>query len=299
MHRAILARATGTLRPIDPRTTPAPDPTSLPPPRGPAAGWYHDPYGYPLLRYFDGRRWTHHTAPVLAPRAAAHPALPIIVAIGAVVVLVASLIASRLLLDALVRFDWPIAAYAALTILVGYGPSLWWCWYAAGRWGSGSRRDDLGLRLRWSDLGWGPVVWLTAVGCEIAVVVVVEMLDIPLVSNTEGIRDLELDRTYVLALLVTAVVAAPVVEEMVFRALVLRGLLSRVGAVAAVALQAGLFGVAHIDPARGSGNIGLVLVLAGVGVALGGAAYLLRRIGPAIIAHAILNGVVMAVVLLS
>ena len=68
--------------------------------------------------------------------------------------------------------------------------------------------------------------------------------------------------------------------------------------VPAVAVQALLFGVAHIDPVRGSGNIGLALVLGAVGVALGGATYLLRRLGPAIIGHALFNGVVLAIVLL-
>jgi len=38
-----------------------------------------------------------------------------------------------------------------------------------------------------------------------------------------------------------------------------------------------------------AGNVGLVLVLSGVGIVFGGAAYLLRRIAPTIIAHAILN----------
>ena len=272
---------------------------ALPPPTGPPAGWYRDPSGYPLLRYFDGRSWTGHTAPMLAPRAPAHPALPLVAAAGAVAVLVISLLASRLLLDALLRFEWPVAAYAAIVVVVGYGPSVWWCWFATGRWGTGSRRDDLGLRWRWSDIGWGPVVWLAAIGCELVVVVVVELLDIPLASNTEGIGDVDLDRTYVLALLITAVIAAPIVEEMVFRGLVLRGLLSRLPAVPAVAVQGVLFGLPHVDPAYGAGNIGLVLVLAAVGVAFGGAAYLLRRIGPTIIAHAIFNGVVMAVVLLT
>ena len=68
--------------------------------------------------------------------------------------------------------------------------------------------------------------------------------------------------------------------------------------VPAVALQAVLFGVAHVDPVRGSGNVGLALVLAAVGVGFGGATYLLRRLGPAIIAHAMFNGVVLAIVLL-
>ena len=58
-----------------------------------------------------------------------------------------------------------------------------------------------------------------------------------------------------------------------------------------------LFGVAHVDPVRGTGNIGLVLVLSGVGAAFGGGAYLLRRIGPTIVAHAIFNGAVLVLVL--
>jgi hypothetical protein len=223
--------------------------------------------------------------------------LPLQVAVGAVAVLIISLLVSRYLLEALIGFEWPIAVYALISIVVGYGPSVVWCLYASRRWGTGRAATDLGLRFRWSDAGWGPIAWLTALGCEVVVLIVVELTGIPLVGNTEGIGELDLDRTYVISLLVTAVVAAPVVEEMVFRGLMLRGLRSRMGAVLAVAVQAVLFGLAHVDPLRGTGNIGLVLVLAAVGVAFGGTAYLLRRIGPTIIAHAIFNGVVMAVVL--
>ena len=67
--------------------------------------------------------------------------------------------------------------------------------------------------------------------------------------------------------------------------------------VAAVVLQGLLFGAAHVGTADGVGNIGLAVVLAGVGVVFGGAAYLLRRIGPTILAHAIFNGVVLIIVL--
>ena len=204
--------------------------------------------------------------------------------------LLVSLLAARLLLDALVGQGWPIAVYAAISVLIGYGPSLWWCRFASRRWGTGSAATDLGLRWSVTDLGWGPVVWLACIGCQLAAVLVVELFDIPLVSNVEDISELDLDRTYVISLLVTAVVAAPFVEEMVFRGLMLRGLLSRLPVVAAVGVQAAVFGLAHVDPVRGTGNIGLALVLAAVGVALGGSAYLFRRIGPAIIAHAILNG---------
>ena len=33
------------------------------PPELPPAGWYADPYGAPLWRYWDGTQWTDHTAP--------------------------------------------------------------------------------------------------------------------------------------------------------------------------------------------------------------------------------------------
>ena len=99
------------------------------------------------------------------------------------------------------------------------------------------------------------------------------------------------------SLLVLAVIAAPIAEEIVFRGVVMRGLLSRMGVVAAVALQGVLFGLAHFDPVRGTGNIGLVLVLSSVGCVLGGAAYLIRRLAPTMIAHAILNAVAMAITL--
>ena len=34
----------------------------------PAAGWYSDPGGAPVQRYFDGWRWTEHTLTPPAPR---------------------------------------------------------------------------------------------------------------------------------------------------------------------------------------------------------------------------------------
>ena len=72
-----------------------------------------------------------------------------------------------------------------------------------------------------------------------------------------------------------------------FRGVVIRGLTSRLPIVAVVVVQGLLFGGAHVDPVRGVGNIGLVLVLSGVGIAFGVAVALLGRIGPSIVAHAI------------
>ena len=47
----------------------------------------------------------------------------------------------------------------------------------------------------------------------------------------------------------------------------------------------------------GSATSGSCSILSGVGISLGTAAYLLRRIGPTMVAHAIFNGVVMILLL--
>jgi hypothetical protein len=233
----------------------------------------------------------------LAPPAEPHPSLPLAAAIGALAILLASLMGGRLLIEVLSRFDWPLLVYVALLTTVGYGPSVAWCWHVSRRWGSRRLGADVGLRFRWSDAGWGPVIWISALVVQIAVAALILAFDVPLTSNTERVSDIDADRAYVIALAITAVVAAPIVEEMVFRGVVMRGLRARVGGFATVALQAVFFGAAHFDPVRGAGNIGLVMVLSAVGGAFGLGAYLLRRIGPTILAHAIFNGVVLIIVL--
>lgn len=270
----------------------------LPPPTTAPAGWYPDPLtgGH---RYFDGVRWQGGTAagPTYHVEAREdHPTLPLTVALGALLVLVVSLVAGKALVDALVDRGWPLVVYITISAVVSYGPSLAWLAYVRRRWGAG-RLDTVGWRFRWADLGWGPVTWLAAIGVQLLLAVVVLVFDIPLSSNVESVSDADADRAYLVATAIAAVIAAPIVEELVFRGLVLRGLLSRIGPVTAIALQGVLFGVAHVDPVRGVGNVGLAVVLSGVGIVLGTAAYLTRRLGPVVIAHAIFNGVVLAILL--
>jgi membrane protease YdiL (CAAX protease family) len=268
--------------------------STLPPPTTAPAGWYPDPVDVGRMRYFDGRVWAP-IGPVFEEREE-HPHLPFVAAVGALGILVASLLIGRALVDLLVEFDWPVVVYIVLLVLVAYGPSVVWSLYVRKRW-AGGKSSNLGWRFRWSDLGWGPLTYLAAFGCEMALIALVHLLDIPLSSNVEDVRDLGADRAYMVATVVAAVVAAPLVEELVFRGVVLRGFLSRFGPVMAIALQGVLFGIAHVDPVRGVGNVGLAIILSGVGVAMGAAAFLTRRIGTTIIAHAIFNGVVMIIVL--
>ena len=92
-------------------------------------------------------------------------------------------------------------------------------------------------------------------------------------------------------------ICAPIVEEALFRGAVMRGLLSRMAAVLAIGIQAVLFGLAHFDPDFGRESIGLIIALSVAGVGLGLGSYLLRRLGPVIIAHAVMNAVAITVYL--
>ncbi len=260
-------------------------------------GWYPDPWQPADMRYWDGAQWTSaaaHAAP--APRGPL-PTLPIQVAWGALASMAVPLVASRFVLRALAELRWPIAVYVIVLAVVAYGPPLVFWRYASNRWGSGSARDDIGLTIRPVDAGWGPVTWLACLGAQIVVGILVISLKVPFQNNTDQVRAARDEPGYVIPILIVAVVAAPIVEEIVFRGLILRGLLSRVAPLMAITTQALLFGAAHVDPARGVRNLGLVLVLSAVGGVLGGAAYLFRRLAPSMLAHAILNGVAMAIVL--
>lgn len=239
--------------------------------------------------------------PLFAGPREPHPTLPLAAGVGAIIVLIGSLLASKFVLDQIVDLGWPVVAYVALLGAIGYGPSVVWWWFSMGRWGSGggarARLRSAGVEPRWSDLGWGPVIWIATILVQVAITAIVLVLDVPITSNADDLTEIQTDRTYAIAIVVTAVVAAPLVEELVFRGVVLRSLLSKMPMVAAVVLQGVLFGVAHVDPVRGVGNVGLALVLSSVGISFGAAAYWLRRIGPTMVAHAIFNGVVMILLL--
>ncbi len=274
----------------------------LPPPTSPAAGWYVDPWTGGQ-RYWDGRAWVGgavpRTAPaVLSPAAPreAHPSLPMSAAIGALVILTVSLVVGKLVTDQVVDRGWPLLADILIATIVSYGPSVAWGFYVRRRWGAGSFAA-LGWRFRWSDLGWGPVIWLSAVVVQACLAVLILLTGIPFESNIESGGPDASDRAYVIALLAAAVIAAPIIEELVFRGLVMRGFLSSMHAAIAIPLQGVLFGVAHFDPIRGVGNIGLLIVLSGVGIVLGAAAFWLRRLGPVVLAHAIVNGVALTIAL--
>lgn len=264
-------------------------------------GWYPDPvHGQPALRYWDGWRWTDHVSAPSRPIRPPKPpfrTLPVRIAIGALLSVAVPLVASRFVLRALSEFEWPIAVYVVLLAIIAYGPPLLYWRYAIGRWGTGAYRADVGFSARRTDFGWGPVTWLCCLGTQIAFGAIVFFTGIPFAGNVQDVTSADGSNGYVIPMVVVAVVAAPFVEEILFRGLVLRGFLSVMHPIAAIALQAVLFGAAHFDPGRGVGNVGLILILSGVGAALGTAAYLFRRLTPSIVAHALINSIAMAIAL--
>ena len=271
---------------------------SLPPP---PPSWLPDPQVPGALRGWDGQAWSPHTA--VAAGTVARPApqpftpLPVPAALGALLALAVPLVASRWLLRGILHWNLPIALYIVILAVVVYAPSLWWWRLASRRYGTGRPAADVGLRFRPVDAGWGPVTWLACLAGQAVVAAIVLALKIPLVGNTESIRESRTVMAYVIPMVVMAVAIAPFVEEIVFRGLVLRGFAGVMPWGLAVTVQGVLFGLAHVDPQRGVGNIGLVMVLSAVGVMLGGSTYLLRRLDARVGAHAIINAIAMTVAL--
>ena len=193
------------------------------------AGWFPDPWNNTAVRFWDGRGWTRYVAVPAPTKRPPHPTLPSRAAWGAVVTLLLSLTASRYLLKAIAGFEWPIAVYVSIIAFVGYMPSLLWCWYRAA---DGAPAGSVAMSVSepagsmpagalspgehaWSQRSPWPSSW----SCS----------KIPLTSNVRNVSDIHVDRGYVVSLLVLAVVAAPIAEEIVFRGVVIRGLLRGVG----------------------------------------------------------------------
>jgi membrane protease YdiL (CAAX protease family) len=221
------------------------------------------------------------------------------VAALALAVTVVGLLLSRVVASLLIDTGVDPVAVIAAVGLFGYGLPL--VAFVSVRSSLGAPgRDALGLRARWADLGWGPVTWLCCLVVQAVVGMLVLRSGVPFEGNAPDLgADGGLPASYVVALLLLTVVAAPVVEEIVFRGMVLRALMSTMPVGAAVAVQGVLFGLAHVDPSRGIGNIGLVILLSSVGCVLGGAAVLTRRLAAPMIAHAIVNALAMAIALLA
>jgi membrane protease YdiL (CAAX protease family) len=275
---------------------------NLAPRSAPPAGWYFDPWRRATYRWWDGQAWSWQVHPLAAPPPRPlpppeppAPTLPIAAGLWGLLAITAVLIALHIL-AALAAGHLPVVPGVILVSFALYGPMAGFCFYASRRWGTGRVRADLGVRAKPVDAAIGLAVAFIALQAERIALLLVEILHLPVRSNTEGVSISD-DRGLYLTLAAVAIVAAPLVEELFFRGLLLSALRSRLGPVAAVAVQAAVFGAYHASPNYGTGNVGLVVILAAVGVVFGATAQLTRRLGPSMVAHALLNATVFLVLL--
>lgn len=266
-----------------------------------APGWYPDPWWPDSLRWWDGARWTPQAvaAPLPPPpplttlrRPAFWVALVAIIGIvgggriasGAVARAIDTLGAYEVL-----NWAFYVAIYGGLAVLV-----VWSC----RRFGTGSLRNDLGFRFQWSDLGWGVVLFF---GARLAqVIVTLPLIAIPSLRassehHTDVMRHQPIEM--LITLLIVGVLVAPVVEELVFRGVLFRSLLDKLGGAGAAVVQGVLFGVYHFAPDMGLYNIVLITANGTFGVILGFVARARRSLGTGIVAHAITNASALAIVL--
>ena len=173
------------------------------------------------------------------------------------------------------------------------------CLYASHRKGSGRLAVDFGLAFRPVDAALGLAGGVVA---QFVLLPVVALLLRPLVGDPDvsgPARELA-DKAQglgIVGLVVAVVIITPIVEELFFRGLLLRGFQRRFGDAWGVAVSSVLFGVSHLlaVPAR-------ALVLVWVSLTLFGALLAVLtirtgRLGPAAVAHAIFNGWTLLVVL--
>lgn len=170
--------------------------------------------------------------------------------------------------------------------------------------GTGSIRLDYGLELRaWPDIPLGIVV---GVASQYLLVPVVEAPLAPFVHHlyhrlSHPAQTLT-GHAYGAGLILLAVmvcVGSPIVEELFFRGMLLRGLLGRLGDLGprlapavSIVVTALVFGLVHFEALQ-------FLGLAGFGVVLGYLAWRTARLGPSIVAHVTFNTVTIIAIVLA
>jgi membrane protease YdiL (CAAX protease family) len=273
-------------------------PGSPPAPQFPG-GWYRDPWQQADWRWFDGRSWTSYvsgpahgsghgdwrTRPATAT-------LPLGAALSAIAVLVGGTVVDRALTSLVADSAAPDAVLGVLAFAV-YGALAAATFLIVKRACPAiSFEEAVGAKVRTVDIAWGFLWMITARVASVIVGVIIVVGGVPFRRNLP--YDPHTGRfrppvSMLVVLIVIAVVVAPIVEEIVFRGVILRGLRSRMAMVPAVLIQGLLFGASHASLAYGAGNIGLILVLSAIGIVFGFASEYSGRLGPTMWAHALVN----------
>lgn len=193
----------------------------------------------------------------------------------------------------------PVLAAAAATTAAVAGASVLVGRRAARQSGGWERALGFDAPL-WSDTGrivrWTVVLLVLEAIVASLLTAVVPALSEARASNTQVLQEQSFAGLLVFAVL--AVTVAPVLEELLFRGLVLRGLMLRIGFWPAAAVSSAVFGLLHATAADASGLL-VVLTISVLGVGLCLLARRTGRLGPGIGVHALHNAVAVAAVALT
>ena len=267
------------------------------------AGWYPDPWRQAWWRWWDGARWTVYTERWVPPgaggeevrlRAGGIAILGFLVGIALSVVIDVALI-----LSGYTTTDPAVLLGSTLGLWIGLGGA---CVVAVKRNGSGSLRD-LGLvRPTWADAALGLGLGIGGLIVVGLVAAALEAINSDLLPGgrsdlAEPVRNG--GTLGVIVVYLIAVVGAPFFEELYFRGLVQGGLTVRWGVGAGLVVQALLFGLVHLNPDSGWGNVGTFLIITTVGVGLGLIRRLSHRLPPGMFTHAVYNAIIVTVALIT
>jgi hypothetical protein len=164
------------------------------------------------------------------------------------------------------------------------------CWLASRRYGTGHIRRDLGLAFERKDVLRGFLAGLVSRIAVIVIALTLYLIDHKLTGGQSAI-DAQLTSRSVGLVVVAVVIAlgAPLIEELFFRGLLMQSLRTRWGPRIAVGGQAVAFGLCHLSPDLGLGNVAEMLAITAAGLVLGWLAMRYRRLGPGVWAHGWFN----------
>lgn len=195
--------------------------------------------------------------------------------------------------DLLHTDEFPLWLVAVLQIPLWFG--LLGAVIYAGHRGRGLRAE-FGFRARWPDLPGGVVVGILSqfvlvplVSWPFVVLAGKKLSDLD--KTATALTDKANDLLGVVLLVLIVAIAAPIIEELFYRGLVLGALEERIGTWPAVVVSGLLFGASHF-------NMLQLPALAAFGMVLAALAVKTRRLGPSIAAHVAFNTVTVVALLL-